>query len=113
MSIRSQVLKAFPFLFEQCGFVFIDAPASDNEMVVVAQSGMIRLRFIQDRADFFLDVGNSKVPDKWIGLYNILDEMKQKGVISDDYKYTNKIGALSAIVRKTFPAIQEYLRSEM
>jgi hypothetical protein len=111
MTIRDQTLKAFPFLFEQFGFAFLDAAAGDSEMVVIAQSGLMRLRFIQDRADFFLDVGSSKAPEKWIGLYDVLDEMKRKGLIFEDYKYVNKIGALSGVLRKTFPALREYLLS--
>ena len=108
MSIREQTLKAFPFLFHQFGFALLDAPAEDSEMVVIGQSGSIRLRFIQDRADFFLDVGSSKTPNKWISVYEVLDEMKQKMLITEDYKYANRISALSSILSKTFPALREY-----
>jgi len=103
-------MKAFPFLFEQFGFAFLGTSA-DDEMVVIAESGSLRLRFIQDRADFFLDIGSSKTPEKWIGLYDLLDEMKRKGLISESYKYANKISAVSSILKKTFPALRAYVLS--
>lgn len=112
MSIREQTQRTFYFLFEQFGFAFLDpTDGADSGMVVVAQSGLIRLRFIQDRADFFLDVGSSKAPEKWIGLYDLLGEMKRKEIISEGYKYANKIGALSGVLRKTFQAVREYVLS--
>lgn len=112
MTIRDQTLKAFPFLFEEFGFDFLGTSAGNDEMIAIAESGMLRLRFIQDRADFFLDVGSSKTPDKWIGLYDLLDEMKRKGLISEGYKYANRIGAVSGILRKTFPILRAYMLSE-
>jgi len=111
MAIRDQTLKAFPFLFEEFGFAFVNTAVKDSEMIVIAESGLMRLRFIQDRADFFLDVGSSKTPEKWIGLYDILDEMKQKGLISEGYKYENRIGAVSGNLRKTFPALRAHMLS--
>src|ERR1041385_6809031 len=102
VSIREQILEAFPFLFQEFGFEFLDASAGENEMFVIAQSGSMRLRFIQDRADFFLDVGRSATPDNWRGLYEVLDEMKQKGLIPEEYKYVNRIAAVSGIMKKTF-----------
>jgi hypothetical protein len=110
MAIRDQILNAFPFLFKQFGFAFLETSA-DDEMVVIAESGSLRLRFIQDRADFFLDAGSAKTPEKWVSLYDILDEMKRKGLISEDYKYANRIGAVSGILKKTFPALKAYMLS--
>lgn len=110
MTIRDQTLNAFPFLFEQFGFAFLGTSA-DDEMVVIAESGSLRLRFIQDRADFFLDVGSAKTLEKWVGLYDLLDDMKRKGLISEGYKYVNRIDAVSGILKKTFPALKAYMIS--
>ena len=112
MAIRDQTLKAFPFLFEEFGFAFLDTAAPDSDLVVIAESGLIRLRFIQDRADFFLHVGSSKTPEKWIDLYDLLQEMKGKGLISEGYKYANRIAAVSRILRKTFHTLQAYMLSK-
>ncbi len=109
MALRDQVLKAFPFLFEQAGFVFVGPEGDDDEVIVIAESADLRLRFIRDRADFFLDVGSSKNSQKWIGSYDLLDEMKSKGLVCETYKYSNRIGSVSSILRKTLPAIREYL----
>ena len=109
MSTRDQILRIFPFLFEQFGFAFVDVSGEEDEVVLIAESGYLRFRFIQDRADFFLDVGNSRNPQKWTGIYDLLDEMKQNALISGDYKYANKAGALSGLLRKNFFAIRDYM----
>src|SRR5688572_142757 len=111
MAIREQTLKAFPFLFEELGFEFLDTAAGDSGLGVIAESGLMRLRFIYDRADFFLDVGSSKTPDKWVGLYDLLDEMERKGLIAKGYKYTNRTGAVSGILKQTFLALRAYVLS--
>ncbi len=108
MALRDQVLKAFPFLFDQAGFAFVGSKGGDDELIVIAESGNVRLRFIQDRADFFLDVASSKNPERWIGCYDLLDEMKAKGLVCEGYKYSNRIGSVSSLLRKTLPAIREY-----
>ncbi len=81
-------------------------------MIAIAQSNTMRLRFVQDRADVFLDVSIAKTPEAWIGLYDLLDEMKRKGLIPDGYKYVNRLSTLSAVLRKALPTIQAYLASK-
>jgi hypothetical protein len=109
--MREEVRKSFDFLFREFGFVFADGADADNETVVVAGSGDMRVRFIRDRADFFVDVGNARVPGVWIGLYEVLDDMKRTGKIADNYKYANKMAALSSALKKNFPAVKEHTQS--
>lgn len=78
-------------------------------MVAIAHSGMIRFRFIQDRADFFIDIGSPKEPNKWVNLYDVLDEMKEAKLIPGDYKYINRIDSLGTLVSKIFAVLQQYV----
>jgi hypothetical protein len=110
MPLPEEIRKAFPYLFEEFGFVFLDEPEPD--MVVIAQSGDLRLRFIKDRADFFLDAGKSSAPDRWTGLYEILDDLKRNGRISLGYKYANKMKPVSGVLRESFPVVKEYVLAQ-
>jgi hypothetical protein len=107
MRQKDEIRNIFPYLFEEFGFVFEDEPKSD--LVVVAQSGDLRLRFIKDRADFFLDVGRLSMPDQWIGFYQILDELKRNNQISYGYKYANKMKPVSGLLQVSFPLVREYI----
>jgi hypothetical protein len=107
-TLRELILKAFGFLFQQFGFSFLGT-ANDDELIVVAESDDLRLRFIQDRADFFLDISTVRNPEQWIGLYDLLIEMKKKGRISRDYKCVNRVGALSSVLKGVLPEVRAYL----
>lgn len=112
MSLIEEIQKNFSYLFEELGFVFLNEPESCM-FIVIAQSGDIRLRFCKDRADFFLDVGKSSAHDLWIGLYDILCNIKQSGSISLRYKYMYKIKQSSSVLRKNFPVVKEYVLARL
>jgi len=107
MSFTEQIRQAFHFLFEEFGFSFRDD--EDVGDALVAQAGDIRLRFIRDRSDFFLDAGKSSTPDRWIGVYDILDNLRRSGQISIEFKYVNKMKPLGNLLKKTFPSVKEFL----
>jgi len=107
MSLSDDVVKAFAYLFDEYGFAIIENEET-SPYVVIAQSGNLRLRFIKDRADFFLDVGIASIPGRWVGFYETIEEMKKGGRIAFAKKYTNKMAALSAALRETFPSVKEW-----
>src|SRR4029079_9991504 len=75
-SLKSSIHPHFPYLFEKWGFTFIDFDKDYEGLVIVAQSDSLKIRFIKDRADFFVDVGPNQKPERWIELYKIIDRLK-------------------------------------
>ena len=98
------------FLFQDWGFKFVEVKDDFGGNVAIAQSDDFRLRFIRDRADFFLDVGKTNEPEKWIGFYKILDELKAKGLILNGYKYTNKIRVVSSTLNQHLIIIRDAVK---
>lgn len=107
-SFESNIKQYFPYLFERLGFKFIDLENDYDGNVVVARSDRLRIRFIKDRADFFLDIGRVEEPDRWIGLYKIIDRLNAEGHVHTGYKYSNKISPVSRLLEQYFPEIQKY-----
>ena len=106
-SFQSNIQQCFPYLFEKWGFKFIDLESDYDGNVIVARSDRLKIRFIKDRADFFLDLGRADEPEGWIGLYKIIDRLKEEGRVHIGCKYSNKIGNVSRVLEQCFPAIQE------
>ena len=109
MSIEKEVKKSFDFLFQTYDFNIFPNNL-DEEMrdyVVLASGRGLKLRFIQDRADFFLDVSSDTTPEKWVGFYEVLGQLKDKGLISDNYKVSNKMNHVKSFLKDYFQVIVE------
>lgn len=109
MALRERVQNAFPFLFHEHGFVFLDHPGADDETVLIAGSSDMLIRFIVDRADFFVDVGDARTPEMWTSLYEVLDAMKRAGRVVSSYKYANTIAASSSVLRENVAATKQFV----
>ena len=77
--LKSSIERHFPYLFEKCGFKFIDPEKNYGGNIVVAKSESLKIRFIRDRPDFFVDVGPAGEPERWIELYKIIDLLETGG----------------------------------
>lgn len=106
---KDDIQTYFPYLFEKWGFEFVDTVNDYGGNIVVAQSDTLRIRFIRDRADFFLDIGQVAEPDRWIEFYKITDRLKAEGYVDTMYKYSNKIKPVSRLLERHLPEIQEFL----
>ncbi len=104
---KEDVRRCFLFLFEKWGFEFVDVADDFGGNIAVAKSGILRIRFIRDRADFFVDIGTSVNSERWTGFYKILDGLRAKGKVKMEYKYSNKMRAVSKLLYQCFLVIQE------
>lgn len=104
--LRNEVRRCFAFLFENWAFEFVDQDNDYGGNIVVAQSDKLRIRFIRDRADFFLDVGRVNEPATWTGFYKIMDQLRANGKIDIQYKYSNKMNVVSRLLGQYFLEIQ-------
>jgi len=105
--LQNEIRRCFPYLFEKWGFVFVDQDDDYAGNIVVAQSDTLRIRFIHDRADFFLDIGRVDEPAQWTGFYKIVDQLSARGKMKIEYKYSNKMSAVSRLLDQCFVGIQE------
>jgi hypothetical protein len=105
---EGSIQQYFHYLFEKWGFKFMDLDNDCDENVVVVQSDSLKIRFVKDRADFFLDVGRAEEPDRWIELYKIIDQLKAAGHVHVEFKYNNKIRPVSRLLEQCFPEIQKF-----
>ena len=108
MSFKNNIQQFFPDLFEKWGFEFVNVINDCGGNIVIAQSDKLRVRFVCDRADFFLDIGRVAEPDRWIEFYKVIDQLKEEGHVTTGYKYSNKIGPVSRLLDQCFPQIQRF-----
>jgi hypothetical protein len=109
---EEEVKSCFDFLFEKHGFVF-SGELSETEyrnLVVIAQTKEIRMRFIKDRSDFFLDVGSPAEPEKWYDFYKILLWLKERKLISENFKPSNRMNTVRNLLKKHFDLINANFR---
>lgn len=107
--LKTEVRRCFSYLFEKWGFEFVDLENDYDGNIVIAQSDTLKIRFIRDRADFFLDISCAEESAEWIGFYKIVDQLCVNGKLNIQYKYSNKMGAVSQLLRQYLLKIQEFL----
>ena len=110
MSLKNTIQRCFPFLFEKWGFEFVDLEDDFDGNIVVAQSETLRIGFAHDRADFFLDIGGMEEPDRLVGFYEIIDQLKAAGRIKAGYKHINQMKPVSRLLERNLPEIQAFFR---
>ena len=106
--LKEEVRRCFSYLFEKWGFEFVDLKDDFGGNVVIAQSGKLRIRFIRDRADFFLDVGNTLEAEQWTSFYKVLDQLRLSGRVNGEYKYSNRMKAISKLLNQYFPVVKGF-----
>ena len=102
-SFRQDIERKFNFLFVQMGFHLAEEfhdPNLVGNVIVVLKKEDLRLRFIKDRVDFFLDLGLVSVPDKWFGFYEVISWLIRQGMLFEPYKPINKLHPVSQLMRK-------------
>ncbi len=107
---QKEIKNNFDFLFTLYGFFFMKEDTLDEEyknVIFVVQTKEIRIRFIKDRADFFLDVSSILEPEQWYGFYKILNWLKDKKYINNAFKPVNKIKNVSKILQQHYKVITE------
>jgi len=106
-SFKNTIQQHFRYLFEEWGFEFQDVVNDYQGNIVIAQSDKLKIRFINDRADFFLDIGGITEMNGWVEFYKIMDMLKTKGYVHTGYKYSNKISTVSQLLNRYFFEIQK------
>ena len=109
MSFQDEIREKFKYLFDDYGFK-IDTCNTDKELeefLVVAVGQRISLKFINDRANFFLDVSFNSKPEHWINFYSLLGKLKEKGCLKENFKPINKIDNVKSYLKKNIDIISK------
>jgi hypothetical protein len=107
---KDEVRRYFQHFLEGEGFSFIDLVDDYSGNIVVMKSDNLKIRFVNDRADFFIDIAKMSEPDTWIGFYDLLDSLRDSNKIALEYKHANKIEPVSKLLKGALSAIQEHLQ---
>jgi hypothetical protein len=95
-----RISSNFEFLFEVYGFVPSKNEEENNDWVLVLTFDFIRLRFVEDRADLFLDIGLITEPDVWHELSPVMALINERQGIEDDIRVSNTDKSLKMLLRK-------------
>jgi hypothetical protein len=94
------VKKHFNFLFDDYGFLLSNDPEENTEWVVVLILGVLQLRFVEDRADIFMDVSFKYTPDAWYELVSVLLLVNKSRGVSEDIRVKNNVGSLQLLLNR-------------
>lgn len=98
--------RDFQFLFDEYQFEFVNSiEEEESEFVTIIQNDEILLRFIFDRADFFLDISKKGNHNEWEEFFNVLDNLYKKKVIKEEIKVVNKKNRIKSLLKKYLPFI--------
>lgn len=76
----------FNFLFEDYGFTFSEDETENTDWIVVLTFGVLRFRFIEDRANLFTDIALISEPDEWHELVSVLSLINKKQGLDDNIR---------------------------
>ena len=107
MSFQDEITKNFDFLFKDYGFKINTYNADEDlsDFIAIAVGKNISLKFIKDRADFFLDVSSNSTPDKWVSFYKVLGQLREDGLLKDGFKPSNKLNHVRDFLKKNIDLI--------
>lgn len=97
--LMDRIRMEFDFLFSDYKFVPSGHEDENNAWVLVLILGLLRLRFTEDRADLFLDVGFMSEPDVWHELGPVLSLVRERKNIKDEIHVRNSVKSIRALLK--------------
>jgi len=107
-----KIKNNFNFLFSEYKFIPSNIEDENNEWVLVLILGELRLRFIEDRANLFLDIGFVNAPTKWYEAVKVFQLINSMENIQEEVIVQNNIKSNRGLLKKYIkimvdPTIQE------
>lgn len=106
------IKKNFDFLFKDYGFVLSDDPEENMDWVVVLIFGILRIRFVEDRANMFMDISFTYAPNTWYETISVLSLVNKVKGVSDDIRAKNSIGSLRSVLKKYLEELINLVNTE-
>lgn len=108
-NLKEKIIKNFDFLFCKDGFNIVNEIDDEElkDLVVILQKKSIRLRFIQDRVDFFLDVGCTQEPNRWYEFYKIISWLRKYNYIPGNPKASNKLNVIKRDLKQNLFLVEK------
>ncbi len=98
-SLIDSIKMNFDFLFKDYGFVFSEKSDERTDWVVVVILGLLRIRFIEDRANIFADISFTYEPDLWYELSSVLLLLKKINSREGEVRVGNNIASLRSVLK--------------
>lgn len=93
------IKKNFRFLFEDYGFVVSNIPDENTDWSVVLILGVLRIRFVEDRANMFMDIAFTNAPNHWYEIVSVLSLVNKARGVSRDIRVKNNVGSLRSVLK--------------
>ncbi|NCC51696.1 MAG: hypothetical protein EOM20_10825 [Spartobacteria bacterium] len=98
--LHDKVQKELSFLFDH-GFVM----SEEDDWTTILVCRELIIRVTHDRADWFVDVGFSFLPEKWYKLWDILLLLNNKHILAQKFKPTNKFSGVRSALKLSIKEI--------
>lgn len=102
----------FNFLFEDYGFTASEDETENTDWIVVLTFGFLRFRFIEDRANLFMDIALISEPNEWHELVSVLSLINKKQGLDDSVRIKNNVGNLRSLLTKYLDILIRYADDE-
>lgn len=112
--LKKDLENKFQFLFSSDEYVLRNEKMDKDlkDYIVILEKKDIKLRFIHDRIDYFLDIGYKNDPGKWYDLYTILSFLKKKNLIIEEVRASNRISKIKKDLKEYLLLIEEYFSDD-
>ena len=112
---KDELHKKFSIIFQDPTTTIVeekyDIPVVGNAILVVMLTD-IKIIFVKDRADFFVDFSHSAEPSRWYSFYDILSYLNKNNYIKIEYKPVNRMSNISKLFNQHFDVIKKFLTEE-
>lgn len=106
------IKKHFSFLFEDYGFVVSDNADENTDWVVVLILGILRIRFVEDRANIFMDIAFTDSPDTWYEIVSVLSLANKARGDSSEIRVKNNVGSLRSVLKTHLGRLIDLVNTE-
>lgn len=106
------IQNKFNFLFKDYGFTPSENETENTDWIVVLTFGILRFRFIEDRANLFMDIALISEPDEWHELVSVLSLINKKQELDDNVRVKNNFGNLRTLLIKYLDVLIRYADDE-
>lgn len=111
-SLIERIKENFDFMFADYGFSISDKTGENTDWAVVLVADLLRIRFVEDRANMFADISFTDNPDAWYEISSVLSLLNESRGLSDDIQVKNNIASLRAVLRRHLRDLTSFTKKE-
>ena len=102
----------FDFLFKDYGFVPSENEEENTDWVAVLIFDFLRLRFVEDRANLFMDIALTSQPDDWHELVSVLSLINKRQGMDGNIRVKNSVSSLRSLLKEYLDVLTRFADDE-